>query len=157
MRKTSLFVIAAATLMIGLGGWAASMPHGRVAESASLRIDAIQATIDTKTLPAQHYDDYSRCVLIATRVRPVAPCAGRGNQRSARVEHHLPPKLAQRAQWNFPEELKISRASGTGSYIRGRLKSGLIAGCTLTGPHCGVKCDVGSTAFVSGEKPAEAR
>ena len=61
MRKTNLFLIAAATaLMLGLGGWAVSMPHGRVAPSAGgLQIDAIQSTIDAKTLPTQHYDDYS--------------------------------------------------------------------------------------------------
>lgn len=61
MRKTSLFVIAAVTaLMVGLGGWvAASMSHGRVVPSAGLEIDvdAIQATIDARTLPTQHYDD----------------------------------------------------------------------------------------------------
>jgi hypothetical protein len=53
MRKISLFVIAAVTgLMVGLGGWAAaSMSHGRVVPSAGLDIDAIQATIDARTLP----------------------------------------------------------------------------------------------------------
>ena len=51
MSKTSLFVIAAATvLMLGLGGWAVSMPHGRVAPSTGgLQIHAIQSTIDAKT------------------------------------------------------------------------------------------------------------
>jgi len=46
--------------MLGLGGWAASTPHARVAAaSTGLRIDAIQATVNAKTLPTQHYDDYS--------------------------------------------------------------------------------------------------
>jgi len=60
MRKTTLFVMAAAAaLMLGLGGWAASMPHGRVAVPTGLSIDAIRSTVDMKNLPIQHYDDYS--------------------------------------------------------------------------------------------------
>jgi hypothetical protein len=60
MRKSTLFVVAAvATLMLGLGGWAASMPHARVVGSTGLQIDAIQAGIDGNALPVQHYDDYS--------------------------------------------------------------------------------------------------
>jgi hypothetical protein len=60
MRKTTWFVIAtAAALMLGLGGWAVSMPRVHVIGSTGLNVDAIQATIDAKNLPIQHYDDYS--------------------------------------------------------------------------------------------------
>jgi hypothetical protein len=60
MRKTIFAIAAVTALMVGLGGWAvASMPHGRVVPSTGLQIDAIQATIDARTLPAQHFDDYS--------------------------------------------------------------------------------------------------
>jgi hypothetical protein len=60
MRKTSLLAIAAAAaLMLGLGGWATSMSHGRIAASTGLRIDAIQATVTATSLPTQRYDDYS--------------------------------------------------------------------------------------------------
>jgi hypothetical protein len=59
MRKSRLFLVAAAAVMLGLGGWAAtSMTHPSVA-ATGLRIDAIQATVNAKTLPVQHYDDYS--------------------------------------------------------------------------------------------------
>jgi hypothetical protein len=60
MRKTTWFVIAtAAALMLGLGGWAVSTPRGHIIGSTGLNVDAIQATIDAKSLPIQHYDDYS--------------------------------------------------------------------------------------------------
>ena len=60
MRRTSFFVIGtAAALMVGLGGWSASMPHARLTAATGLQIDVIQATANAKTLPAQHYDDYS--------------------------------------------------------------------------------------------------
>jgi hypothetical protein len=59
MSKTSLFVIAAAALILGLGGWAASTPHARVAAFKGLQVDTIQSAVNARTLPTQHYDDYS--------------------------------------------------------------------------------------------------
>jgi hypothetical protein len=60
MRKTTWIIIATtAALMLGLGGWAASMPRVHVFGATGLNVDAIQATIDAKSLPIQHYDDYS--------------------------------------------------------------------------------------------------
>jgi hypothetical protein len=60
MRKTSLIVIAiAAALMLGLGGWAISMPHDRMAPPTALQMDPLKIMTGAKNLPTQHFDDYS--------------------------------------------------------------------------------------------------
>ncbi len=40
-------------------GWAGSIRGHVMGPSTGLNIDAIQATIDGKSLPIQHYDDFS--------------------------------------------------------------------------------------------------
>ena len=58
MRK--IFIITAAALILaGLEGWLASTTNANVARPAAAQIDPMQAMINAKNLPIQHYDDYS--------------------------------------------------------------------------------------------------
>jgi hypothetical protein len=60
MRKTTWIVIATtAALMLGFGGWLAFMPRVHAIGSTGLDVGAIQTTKDAKSLPIQHFDDYS--------------------------------------------------------------------------------------------------
>jgi hypothetical protein len=50
-------IITAGLMLAGFGGWVVSgMPHH--AQAAAVQIDPMGMT-GTKTLPTQHYDDYS--------------------------------------------------------------------------------------------------
>jgi hypothetical protein len=58
MRK--IFIITGVALILaGLGGWVASTTNAKVARPAAAQIDPMQAMINAKNLPIQHYDDYS--------------------------------------------------------------------------------------------------
>jgi hypothetical protein len=63
MRKTNVFAVAAAALILaGVGGWASSTIHARGTPAAtpiSVQIDPFQAMVKAKGLPTSHYDDYS--------------------------------------------------------------------------------------------------
>jgi hypothetical protein len=63
MRKTKVFAVAAAALILaGVGGWASSTINaGRTAAATpiSVRIDPFQAMVKANGLPTSHYDDYS--------------------------------------------------------------------------------------------------
>ena len=60
MRKTTWIVVATtAALMLGLGGWLASVPRVQAIGSTGIDVGAIQTTINAKSLPNQHIDDYS--------------------------------------------------------------------------------------------------
>jgi hypothetical protein len=63
MRKTNVFAVAAAALIIaGVGGWANSTirTHGTpAANPTSVLIDPFQAMLKAGDLPISQYDDYS--------------------------------------------------------------------------------------------------
>jgi hypothetical protein len=69
MRKISLFAVAGALIVAGVGGWAASTTNARVATSTGVGIEPFQIIgvgiepfqimKNAKLLPAQHYDDFS--------------------------------------------------------------------------------------------------
>jgi hypothetical protein len=59
MRRTGLFAIAAALILAGVGGWAASNTQARVAPEANVQIDPLQLMTHAGDLPAQHYQDFS--------------------------------------------------------------------------------------------------
>ena len=59
MRKISLFAVAGALIVAGVGGWAASTTNARVATSTGVGIEPFQIMKNAKLLPAQHYDDFS--------------------------------------------------------------------------------------------------
>jgi hypothetical protein len=59
MRKISLFAVAAALIVAGVGGWAASTTSARVATSTGVGIEPFQIMKNAKPLPARHYDDFS--------------------------------------------------------------------------------------------------
>ena len=64
MRKTKVFVVAAAAALIlaGIGGWASSAVNaGRTAAATPIhvQIDPFQEMVKAKGLPASHYQDYS--------------------------------------------------------------------------------------------------
>jgi len=54
----ALVIAIAAALMLGLGGWAISMPHG-MAPPTGLQMDPLKIMTGAKNLPTQHFDDYS--------------------------------------------------------------------------------------------------
>ncbi len=59
MRKISGFAIAAALILAGIAGWAASTTHARVdAAVTGARIDPIGLTT-TAGLSVEEYEDYS--------------------------------------------------------------------------------------------------
>jgi hypothetical protein len=63
MRKTKAFAAATAALILaGVAGWASStIDGGQTATAAPIpvQIDAFEAMVNAKNLPASHYDDYS--------------------------------------------------------------------------------------------------
>jgi hypothetical protein len=60
MRKVYLFAAAAAFILAGVGGWAASTTYARVdAPMTSVTIDTIQLTKIAGNLPAEEFRDYS--------------------------------------------------------------------------------------------------
>jgi hypothetical protein len=58
MRKTGLFAVAAALILAGIGGWAASNTQARVA-TASIAINPFHMMTHAKHLPMEHYQDFS--------------------------------------------------------------------------------------------------
>jgi hypothetical protein len=63
MRKTKVFAVAAAALILaGVGGWASSTINaGRTAAATPIRVqmDPFPEMVNAKGLPTSHYDDYS--------------------------------------------------------------------------------------------------
>ena len=59
MRKTGLFAVAAALILTGIGGWAASNTQARVATASSIGINPFHMMTNAKHLPTQHYQDFS--------------------------------------------------------------------------------------------------
>jgi len=63
MRKAYWFAIAtvAVTMLAGAGGWMTltSPADATKAVDASVQIDPLQMMKNAKSLPAEHYDDYS--------------------------------------------------------------------------------------------------
>ena len=60
MRKAYWFAIAtvAVTMLAGAGGWM-TLTSPADAVDASVQIDPLQMMKNAKSLPAEHYDDYS--------------------------------------------------------------------------------------------------
>ena len=59
MRKTGLFAVAAALILTGIGGWAASNTQARVATASSIGINPFHMMTNAKHLPTEHYQDFS--------------------------------------------------------------------------------------------------
>jgi hypothetical protein len=59
MRKISLFAVAAALILAGIGSWAASTTQARVDTPARAGVDTFQIMINASNLPTSHYVDYS--------------------------------------------------------------------------------------------------
>jgi hypothetical protein len=59
MRKISLFALAATSVATGFGVWAASITNARVATLIGDGIEPLRIMMNSKQLPAQHYDDFS--------------------------------------------------------------------------------------------------
>ena len=59
MRKTGLFAVAAALILAGIGGWAASNTQARVATATSIGINPFQMMTNAKHPPTEHYQDFS--------------------------------------------------------------------------------------------------
>jgi hypothetical protein len=63
MRKTNLFAVAAAALIIaGIGKWASSTIHARGTSAVipiSISMDPFKVTLNATGLPTSQYDDYS--------------------------------------------------------------------------------------------------
>jgi hypothetical protein len=60
MRKISLFAVAAALILAGLGGWVASTTHARVEAAAPVEgIDPTRITMNAGNLPTEHFTDYT--------------------------------------------------------------------------------------------------
>ena len=60
MGKTALFATtAAAVILAGIGGWAASNAHARSATSIDVLIDPFKMMTGTTPLPTEHFDDSS--------------------------------------------------------------------------------------------------
>jgi hypothetical protein len=59
MRKTGLFAVAAALILAGIGGWAASNTQARVATATSVGINPLQIMTNAGHLPTEHYQDFS--------------------------------------------------------------------------------------------------
>jgi hypothetical protein len=58
MRKTTLFVVAAAVIATGFGLWAASPTNARV-PSTGQGIEPFQLMMNTKGLPTVEFADYT--------------------------------------------------------------------------------------------------
>ncbi len=59
MRKTRLFAIAAALILAGVGGWAATTNTQARVTPTGVGIDPLQIMMSGKQLPAPHYEDFS--------------------------------------------------------------------------------------------------
>jgi hypothetical protein len=59
MRKISLFAIAAALILAGVGAWAASTTQARVDTPPGPGVDNIQLMMNARDLPTEHWVDYS--------------------------------------------------------------------------------------------------
>jgi hypothetical protein len=60
MRKISLFAVAAALILAGVGSWAASTTQARVdTPPPGPGIDTYQLMMNAKDLPTEHWVDYS--------------------------------------------------------------------------------------------------
>jgi hypothetical protein len=59
MRKISLFAVAAALILAGVGSWAASTPQARVDTPPGPGVDTFQLTMNARDLPTEHWVDYS--------------------------------------------------------------------------------------------------
>jgi hypothetical protein len=59
MRKISLFAVAAAMILGGIGAWAASSTYARVETPAEAGVDPSRIMMNAKDLPTAHYVDYS--------------------------------------------------------------------------------------------------
>jgi hypothetical protein len=58
MRKTSLFAVAAAALILaGVGGWVIASTPNASAAAPTERIDTVQLTMNAKDMPPQHFHD----------------------------------------------------------------------------------------------------
>ena len=59
MRKTTLFTVAAAALIVaGFGTWAAAPTNARIPPTGQ-GIDTLQLTMNAKNLPTEEFADYS--------------------------------------------------------------------------------------------------
>jgi hypothetical protein len=56
--KSSLFAVAAALIVAGIGAWAASTTQARVDIPVN-GIDPLQMMMNRPDLPTEHYDDFS--------------------------------------------------------------------------------------------------
>jgi hypothetical protein len=59
MRNTGLFVVAAALVLAGIAGWAASNTQARVATPTVGGIAPFQMMTNANYLPTDHYQDFS--------------------------------------------------------------------------------------------------
>ena len=61
MRKPPFFAIAiaAALVVAGVAGWAATNTQARVVNAPGEGIDPLQLMMSAKQLPSHHYEDYS--------------------------------------------------------------------------------------------------
>ena len=59
MRKISLFAVAAALIVAGVGGWVASTTNARVAPSIGPGIEPFQLMMNTTDLPIVEFVDYT--------------------------------------------------------------------------------------------------
>jgi hypothetical protein len=60
MRKISLFAVAAALILAGLGGWVASTTHARVETVAPVEgIDPTRITMNAQGLSTEEFADYT--------------------------------------------------------------------------------------------------
>jgi hypothetical protein len=60
MRKISLFAVAAALILAGVGSWAASTTQARVDTPPGPGVDTLQLMMMNATdLPTEHWVDYS--------------------------------------------------------------------------------------------------
>jgi hypothetical protein len=59
MRRISLFAVAAALILAGVGSWAASITQARVDTPPGPGVDNIQLMMNARDLPTEHWVDYS--------------------------------------------------------------------------------------------------
>ena len=59
MRKISLFAVAAALILAGVGAWATSATQARVEPAAEAGVDPSRIMMNAKDLPAEEFVDYS--------------------------------------------------------------------------------------------------
>ena len=59
MRKISLFAVAAALILAGIGAWASSSSQARVERAAEAGVDPSRIMLNAKELPAEEFVDYS--------------------------------------------------------------------------------------------------